>query len=196
MKLENDLFYCESLLANKDNLQLIQTFHVEKETGLGLEHYLKNAAVSDELTHQARTYLVKDKDDGSLAGYFSLKAGTVATKVRKTFFRLEMDSIPATELANFAVNDNYRTSHKNLHGLGKIIFFYFVLPTCKYAAEYIGINTLYIFALPYNELIKYYKELHFHRLPKIMENVIHRYHKPRYDEGCIFMSRPLHAEGR
>ena len=194
--LENELFYCENILADQNNLRLIRSFYISKETGLGLEYYLKKVAVADELNHQARTYLIKEKKTGSLVGYFSLKAGTVATKVRKAFFRLEMDSIPAVELANFAINDDYKMAHEEQHGLGEIIFSYFILPMCRQASEYIGIDTLYIFALPYEELINYYKQLHFRRLPKIMESVMHRYHKPRYDEGCIFMSRPLHAEGR
>lgn len=194
MKLENELFYCENILAHHDNLQLIQTFRVIKETGLGLEYYLKKAAVSDEINHQARTYLVKEKGTNDLVGYFSLKAGTVATKVRKTFLHLEMDSIPAIELANFAVNDNYKMAHDEQHGLGEMIFYYFVLPMCQHASEYIGIDMIYIFALPYKNLINYYERMHFRRLPKTIENIIHHYHKPRYDEGCIFMSRPLHVE--
>lgn len=58
--LDNEIFYCEPLLANEENLRLIQKFHVAEETGLGLEMYLKRYAVSDELSHEARTYLVKD----------------------------------------------------------------------------------------------------------------------------------------
>lgn len=57
--IENEIFYCEPLLAKGENIQLIQKFHVAEETGLGLEVYLKRYAASDELSHEARTYLVK-----------------------------------------------------------------------------------------------------------------------------------------
>lgn len=194
MRLEHDIFYCENLLANEKNIKLLRTFHVEKETGAGLEAYLKRMAINDEAMHYARTYLVIDKTDNTLVGYFSLKAGTVATRIKKRFFHLEMDSIPAIELANFAVNDNYKTSHENRNGLGEIIFFYFILPICRSASDYVGINTLYIYALPYQGLIRYYEQMHFKRVPDNAESIIHRYHKPRYDKGCIFMFRPLHAE--
>lgn len=73
--IENEIFYCEPLLANEENLRLIQKFHVAAETGLGLEMYLKKFAVSDELTHEARTYLVKDNVTNEMVGYFSLKTG-------------------------------------------------------------------------------------------------------------------------
>lgn len=193
MRLENDVFYCEDILDNPENIKLIQTFSSVKDTGLGLEQYLKYYSVNDEINHQARIYIVKDKVTNELVGYFSLKAGTVATQIRKTFLRLEMDTIPAIELANFAVNNNYKIAHKEISGIGQIIFVYFILPICKEASKYIGVNMLYIFALPYQGLIKYYESMHFTRLPKTAETFIHKYHKPRYDEGCIFMSRPLYV---
>lgn len=62
------------------------------------------------------------------------------------------------------------------------------------AAERVGICIVYIFALPYSNLIRYYETLNFKRLSKMEEAFIHRNYKPRYDEGCIFMSRPLYTE--
>lgn len=41
-------------------------------------------------------------------------------------------------------------------------------------------------------LIRYYESLNFKRLSKAEEAFVHRNYKPRYDEGCIFMSRPLY----
>ena len=49
--IENEIFYCEPLLTNEENLRLIQKFHVAAETGLGLEMYLKKFAVSDEFRY-------------------------------------------------------------------------------------------------------------------------------------------------
>ncbi|MCM1181889.1 MAG: hypothetical protein NC337_00760 [Roseburia sp.] len=192
--IENEIFYCEPLLAGEDNLQTIRKFHVAAETGLGLEMYLKRQAVSDELTHEARTYLVKDNMTSEIVGYFSLKTGMVASRKKWNPFRLEIDSLPAVELANFAVNSAYKAAHKEQTGIGSIIFLDFVLPIIKMAADKVGICIVYIFALPYNHLIRYYETLNFRRLGKVEEAFIHRHYKPRYDEGCIFMSRPLYAE--
>lgn len=192
--IENELFYCESLLAREENLQAIQRFHVAEETGLGLERYLKGHAVSDELSHEARTYLVKDSLTDEIVGYFSLKTGMVASRKKKRLFQLEFDSLPAVELANFAVNSEYKAVHKEQKGIGSILFLDFVLPVIKMAAERVGICIVYIFALPYRNLIRYYETLNFRRLSRVEEAFIHRNYKPRYDEGCIFMSRPLYTE--
>jgi len=192
--ISDEIFYCEPLLADEENLRLIQKFHVAAETGLGLEMYLKRHAVSDELSHEARTYLVKDNVTNEIVGYFSLKTGMVASRKKWSFFQLEIDSLPAVELANFAVNSAYKAAHKEQKGIGSIIFLDFVLPIIKMAADRVGICIVYIFALPYNHLIKYYETLNFRRLGRVEEAFIHRNYKPRYDEGCIFMSRPLYAE--
>ena len=192
--INNEIFYCEPLLANEENLRLIQKFHVAAETGLGLEIYLKKYAVSDELSHEARTYLVKDNMTNEIVGYFSLKTGMVASRKKWSFFHVEIDSLPAVELANFAVNSEYRATHNEQKGIGSIIFLDFVLPIIKMAADRVGIYIIYIFALPYSNLIRYYETLNFKRLSKVEEAFIHRNYKPRYDEGCIFMSRPLYAE--
>lgn len=192
--IDNEIFYCEPLLEKEENLHLIQKFHVAEETGLGLEMYLKRYAVSDELSHEARTYLVKDNVTDEIVGYFSLKTGMVASRKKKSFFHMEIDALPAVELANFAVNNEYKAAHKEQTGIGSIIFLDFVLPIIKIASERIGICIVYIFALPYAKLIKYYETLNFRRLGRVEEAFVHRNFKPRYDEGCIFMSRPLYAE--
>lgn len=192
--IENEIFYCEPLLAKEENLHLLQKFHVAEETGLGLEMYLKRYAISDEMSHETRTYLVKDNVTDEIVGYFSLKTGMVASRKKRSLFHMEIDSLPAVELANFAVNSAYKAAHKEQTGIGSIIFLDFVLPIIKMASEWVGICIVYIFALPYTQLIKYYETLNFRRLSKVEEAFVHRNYKPRYDEGCIFMSRPLYAE--
>ena len=44
-RISNEIFYCEPLIADKENLKLIQRVHVAEETGLGLEMYLKRQSV-------------------------------------------------------------------------------------------------------------------------------------------------------
>ena len=138
--------------------------------------------------------MVKDNATNEIVGYFSLRTGMVASRKKWNFFQTEIDSLPAVELANFAVNSAYKAAHKEQTGIGSIIFVDFVLPIIKMAADRVGICIVYIFALPYRNLIKYYETLNFKRLSKVEEAFIHRNYKPRYDEGCIFMSRPLYAE--
>ena len=71
---------------------MIQKFHAAEKTGLGLEMYLKRYAVSDEMAHEARTYLVKDNVTDEIVGYFSLKTGMVASKKKRSLFHMEIDS--------------------------------------------------------------------------------------------------------
>ncbi len=80
-------------------------------------------------------------------------------------FQVEIDSLPAVELANFAVNSTYKAAHKEQKGIGSINFLDFVLPTIKMAAERVGICIIYIFALPYSSLIKYSIGASFIRIP-------------------------------
>lgn len=188
-QMKNELFYCEPLLKNDKNIDLINNFCVNEQTGKGLEYYLRLQAIADEKCFINRTYLVKDNETNELVGYFSLKAGMVS--VNESWIGNEFDAIPGVELANFAVNSNYKQAHEEATGIGQIIFMDFILPICQRAAQKIGINFIYIFALPYPKLINYYQKLNFTRLKPKEEKKIHRHFKPRYDRGCIFMSRSL-----
>ena len=58
-------------------------------------------------------------------------------------------------------------------------------------AKYVGVNSLYIYALPETRLIEYYKKLGFTRLPKKQEQFVQYHVKPQYDEGCVFMYQTL-----
>ena len=59
------------------------------------------------------------------------------------------------------------------------------------AAETIGIKILYLFALPYEDLIDRYKTYGFSRLEKELEEELHKRLKPLYDDDCKFMYRML-----
>ena len=195
MRINHDVYYCENLIDNwNENIELIKSFRITRKTGIGLERYLKEFSFRDELNGFARTYLVKDSITDELVGYFTLQAGKVAINVNRFFFHIEHDEISAVELSNFAVNDAYRINHTEIEGLGELIFYYFVLPVARKASEYVGIHLIYIFALPYDGLVRYYESLHFSKLSSGLEGFIHRYYKPRYDQGCVFMSRPLDTE--
>lgn len=69
-------YFC-SHLTEKD-IDAISDFQVTRSEGKGLEYYLKDQALLDEESFQARTYLVRNIDTNELVAYFSLKAGFVA----------------------------------------------------------------------------------------------------------------------
>jgi len=123
---------------------------------------MMKTAVKDEDSGQSRTYLVKDALTRDLACYFSLRTCLIPYVLKERRINLS-----AIELANFAVNDNYRRSQ---------------LSTC------VGAGWLCIFALPRERLIDYYeKKLGFSRLPADKETLVYGHVKPEYDKDCIFM---------
>lgn len=188
---ENEWFCCKHILEVPNLERLLDSFVIKRKSGMGLEEYLKECAVDEEKNGETRTYLVLDKKTEELVAYFSLKAGMVSVNEKASVFRREFDSLSGIELSNFAVNDGYRDAHQEYEGIGLIVFRYFVLPVVKSASQYVGAYLLYIFALPYNGLIRYYEKMNFRRLSAIDEYFLHRRIKPRYDSGCIFMSQRI-----
>ena len=153
----------------------------------GLESYLKHAAIGDEKANLARTYLVMDKATGELACYFSLRTGLITIQVAGDDF----DSLPAIELSNFATNDTYRRKHTDVQSIGRYTFENFIIPIARCMAAYVGVNSLYIYALPNDRLIEHYGTMGFSRLPADQEQFVQAHVKPKYDMGCTFMYQTL-----
>lgn len=174
----------------KEDEEIINSFSCRQNGGY-LEGYLKECALEDENNSVARTYLVKDMATDELVAYFSLKAGFVSVNEDRGLFESRFDTIPAVELANFAVNANYISTHMTAKGVGKVVFKDFILWIIEKAAEWVGIDFVYIFALPNEKLIKRYRQYGFTRLSSLQERAIHKRIRPRYDENCIFMYRQL-----
>jgi len=97
-------------------------------------------------------------------------------------------NLSAIELANFAVNDNYRRSQRAVAKIGEYVFVEIIRPLAKHISTCIGAGWLCVFALPKERLIDYYKKkLGFSRLPADKEKLVHGHVKPDYDKDCIFM---------
>ncbi len=183
LPLETELFYYEHLFDSSDNARLIKDFFVSNESGAGLERYIKELAESDEKDGSARTYLVKDKFTHELVAYFSLKTGLFTIDADNGYFY----SVSAVELSNFAVNSSYRKNHPDAKNLGSTVFAEFILPLVQYLRTFVGLQAIYIYALPQDKLIEHYKTMGFNRLDAEEEQFVHQHVKPKYDDGCIFM---------
>lgn len=208
--LQTDLFYCDHIGASPNDEQDISNFTVHDSRGMNLKNYIQNVAFSDEASRQMRTYLVRDNFSSELVGYFSLKSGLISYNERdvlvideitgeeiidkitgKNKMRRTFDTMPGIELANFAVNQSYISMHPDLKGTGLVIFNNFILPIVKQASDLVGTALIYIFALPYEELISRYEQYGFLRLETSLETQLHSRLKPYYDEHCIFMFQPI-----
>ena len=183
---ETAAYSVEHILDVPNYEKLIADFKVGNDAS-GLEAYLKYAAVGDEQAKLARTYLVIDKATGELSCYFSLRTGLITVQVAGDDF----DSLPAVELSNFAINAIYRKNHKELQKLGVHIFEVFILPIARCMSEYVGANSLYIYALPNDRLIEHYATMGFSLLPPDQERFAQIHVKPKYDMGCRFMYQTL-----
>ena len=190
---QNKWCYCEHIFDSDENISLIQKFEA-KENGIGLEMYLKHSAAKDEISQNMRTYLVKSKETDELIGYFSLKAGMVT--YNEKFFKKGFESLPAIELANFAVNEKFNKDllYEFEESIGNMMFVDFILPIVKKATVHIGASVLYIFSLPYGKLMKHYTKMGFMRLPQWVERKVHKRIKPNYDKNCIFMYQMINSD--
>lgn len=209
-KLQSELFYCNHLGVSENDKRDIMDFTIRDEKGAGLLNYIQNYAYPDEEEGTMRTYIVRDNRSSELVGYFSLKAGLISYNERDIIvvdeitgkeivdettgekkMRRVFDTYPGVELADFAVNQTYIDNHPDLKGVGLVIYNNFILPVVMEAAESIGIKILYIFALPYDELISRYEKYGFSRLAAQYEAELHSRLKPKYDDSCVFMFRML-----
>ena len=192
------MFYAEHLIPDSEkDIADINSFWIETPEGQGLSAYLKEYACEDELSRSMRTYLVRDNESDECVGYFSLKAGLISfneaeieiedSTTGEIHTEREFDTLPGVELADFAINSEYISSYPYQKGIGYVIFKKFVLPLIYEASSYVGVQIVYIFALPYERLLKRYEQYGFRRLPETEEADLHRRLKPRYDESCRFM---------
>lgn len=190
LPLKSKYFKYEHLFSNLENLNAIKNFYVAKQSGKGLERYIKNLAEKEEISKSNRTYLVKDKFSNEIAGYFSLRTG-LFTIDTSTPSKTSLYSVSAIELSNFAVNSEYKKNHPEINKIGNYIFTEFILPIAKFVGEIVGVQALYIYALPEDDLIQHYAKMGFNRLLPEEEKFVHEHVKPAYDKDCIFMWQHL-----
>ncbi len=187
LQFENTVFTCEHLHDSAENASLIKGFTVKKDKGEGLAYFVRELAEENESSGENCTYLVKDRNTHELAGYFALRTGLFTVKISEEDFY----TVPSIELSNFAVNENYRKSHPDIKRVGTSMFYDFILPLVRYIKSFVGIQALYIYALPEDRLIEHYSSLGFERLEEEGEQFVHQHVKPDYDDGCIFMFQML-----
>lgn len=189
--LQNDLFYCSHLGDSGNDEADIAHFSVKDPNGEGLAEYLRYLAFPEEDSGVMRSYLIRDVYSSELVGYFSVKAGLISVNEVHTVEGVTFDTIPGVEIANFAVNEVYQENHPGLKGIGLIIFNDFIVPIIQKASESIGVKIIYIFALPFERLLRRYRDYGFLRLDSASEDELHKRLKPNYDEDCIFMFQQL-----
>ncbi len=189
--LQNDLFYCNHIGVSEFDEQDILNFTVKESGGNGLVDYIRFMAFHEEDAGTMRTYIIRDLYSSELVGYFSLKAGLISVNEVHSENNVTFDTIPGIEIANFALNNSYLSIHNKMKGTGLIIFNDFIVPIVQEVAKNVGVKIIYIFALPFEKLIRRYEEYGFRRLDDASEDELHKRLKPNYDKNCIFMYQLL-----
>ena len=130
--ISNEKFKYEHLTASTHNLEEIKSFTVTRETGRGLERYLKEIAEQDEHARANRTYIVRDKKTNEIAVYFSLRTGSFTPKRTTQDGEDESkNTVPSVELSNLAVNSAYRERHPEAKRLGERVFRRLIIPAVR-----------------------------------------------------------------
>ena len=153
---DNDDFVVEHLTDSTEDVQCVGAFSAGNNAK-GLESYLKCSALDDERSSESRTYLVKDSLTRALACYFSLRTCLVPIALTESVFT----TVPAVELANFAVNESYRGQQRAVKRIGAYVFVVFILPMVRHIARVIGAKWLCVYSLPEEKLMQYYESLGF-----------------------------------
>ena len=78
--------------------------------------------------------------------------------------------------------------------MGYVVFTHFIRPIVEEISSMVGVKLIYIFALPYERLMRRYEEYSFQRLQEEAERHLHARLKPAYDEGCIFMYQLINKD--
>ena len=179
--------------AKRQHLNQLPHFVATDRNGQGLALFIRRSAYAEDRCNLTRVYIIVDSDTDEVAGYFSLKAGTVTANESRFFTVREFDSLPGVEIAHLAVNGEYKKKHPQVKHIGEKILNDFAFSIIKEANANIGIKVVYIFAIDHPRLIEYYKSIGFRRLSPKLERQMHRSIRPRYDSGCIFMYMPVES---
>lgn len=187
--------------VDKCNSKLLTEFTVKEPRDSNanpvfLQEYIRKYAVNDQKTGNNCTYIVYDRILNCAIAYFSLKAGSVRLydyKYGQNYTKLA----PGIEVSMFAANENYNIYTNNRIrqtsgiGPGEYVYRKYMLPIIKEVSEKIGVNILYLFALPDDDLISYYNQRLGFYLPEVQENQIYKPYIPSFDDGCVFMYQIL-----
>lgn len=184
---------------SEDDLERMADFTVREDGGF-LANYLAfrkqnskiiSPALYEENSSSARTYIVEDAVTKEMLAYFSLKAGTVGIKKNKLPHDHRFDAVPGIEIANLAVNETYKKAHKDVNGIGYMVFTDYILPKVEEVQRIVGVKMIYCYALPHSKLIEHYKSYGFTQLASFQQRYIEKRFRPSYDKGCVFMYQIL-----
>lgn len=184
-------YYVVRLGNEKDHKKIIRNFEPVCYEGGNVVGYLKSGFAFYENGKNCVTYLIRDRFTKQVVAYFTLRNGSILAEDNYCNENNEIISrrraISGVELKNFAVNMSYRRKHPKVKNIGSKLFFNIIFPRIKKWSYNTGASILFIFALPYDNLINYYKRLGFEEDTNEFTDFVNEHSRPSYDNECKFM---------
>ncbi len=122
---------------------------------------------------QGKTYVLMDKEQTEILAFYTIKANAIHTYDPDTH---EYLALPVVEIARIAVGFEFQG-----HGLGKILFYDYILPKIKEAADILAVYGIIVFVEESNwNGIKFYTSLGFKKANDETQRAI----GDSYNEKC------------
>jgi len=119
-----------------------------------MDGFLKQWALEYDKIGEGKTFLLHDKAENLIVGYFTLKCSSIS------IFDEEMDEesrvLPAIEISRFAIDNKYQDMH-----IGTTVFAAVIHLINKLKEEFIGVRLITLFAIPNPKVIHLYKNFEF-----------------------------------
>lgn len=130
------------------------------------------------------TYLLFESTSNTLLAFYTIKANGIQIYDTETN---EYNAIPVIEVARIAVHHDFQNS-----GIGKMLFYDYILPKIKDVSEKIAVSAIMVFVEAHNETgIKFYKSIGF----KKPDEIVQRYISETFNEKCdLYIASLSNAE--
>ncbi|SCM83744.1 hypothetical protein KL86SPO_70602 [uncultured Sporomusa sp.] len=119
-----------------------------------MDNFLKRWALMYDSIGEGKTWILHDKDNKSIAGFFTLKCSSIP--IYDEEMGEEPKNLPAIEISRFAIEKKYQDKH-----IGTTVFTAIIYLINKLKEEFVGVRLITLFAIPNPKVIHLYKNFEF-----------------------------------
>lgn len=190
----SDTFNDDGLKEDKEREKAY--YVIIRENKIALFFSIKCGSLFDAPISNIINNLIKNRNN--ILKRIILKINIDKIKEKNQNIKRVSETYSAIELVHLCSNDNFKKEEwekiKNDYDIvdkntmGKILFWYYIVPKIKEINDIIGSKYAYLFAADNSNdetLIRYYEDLNFKRDDKVSTI------KPYYDFSCIFMYQEI-----
>ncbi len=157
------MFLVEEHLDRARHFQIVGDFCCGADDPLNV--FLSDNSFEYDEERYGRTNLIMDKDSETLLAFYTIKVNGIQTYDSE---QREYNLVPAFEIARIAVEYDFQQN-----GLGKKIFYDYILPKIQQVGEMVAVRAVIVFVEPENEGgIAFYKSLGFIKASEDVQSCI------------------------